>query len=102
MPRAIRLIKSRFPDAVVCTDVALDPYSSQVILDTNCNIEQLLSKYTCQGHDGVVLDGRISNDITIHQLQKQAVMQARAGADVVAPSGERHQHIVFYPSHVFN
>lgn len=52
---------------MVCTDVALDPYSSQ-------------------GHDGVVIDGKIVNDITICQLQKQAVMQARAGADIVAPS----------------
>ena len=41
-----------------------------------------------KGHDGVVLDGKIVNDITIMQLQKQAVMQARAGADIVAPSGE--------------
>ncbi len=68
MPRAVRLIKSRFPQAVVSTDVALDPYSSQ-------------------GHDGVVLNGEIANDITVMQLQKQAVMQARAGADIVAPSG---------------
>ena len=40
-----------------------------------------------QGHDGVVKDGRILNDVTIMQLQKQAVMQARAGSDIVAPSG---------------
>jgi delta-aminolevulinic acid dehydratase/porphobilinogen synthase len=39
-----------------------------------------------QGHDGVVADGRILNDVTVMQLQKQAVMQARAGADIVAPS----------------
>lgn len=39
-----------------------------------------------QGHDGVVENGKILNDITIMQLQKQAVMQARAGSDVVAPS----------------
>lgn len=61
------MIKSKFPDVVVVTDVALDPYSSQ-------------------GHDGVVLNGKIANDITIMQLQKQAVMQARAGCDIVAPS----------------
>ena len=67
VPRAIAAIKQAVPDAVVCTDVALDPYSSQ-------------------GHDGVVIDGKIVNDITICQLQKQAVMQARAGADIVAPS----------------
>jgi len=39
-----------------------------------------------QGHDGVVENGKIINDVTIMQLQKQAVMQARAGSDVVAPS----------------
>jgi len=67
VPRAIRMIKEKFPDSVVCTDVALDPYSNQ-------------------GHDGIVEDGKIINDATINQLCKQAVCQARAGADVVAPS----------------
>lgn len=65
--RAIRMIKEKYPDAVVCTDVALDPYSDQ-------------------GHDGVVEDGVILNDVTVTQLCKQAVSQARAGADIVAPS----------------
>lgn len=65
--RTIRMIKSAYPDAVVCTDVALDPYSDQ-------------------GHDGVVEDGIILNDVTVSQLCKQAVSQARAGADIVAPS----------------
>jgi porphobilinogen synthase len=67
VPRAIRLIKAKFPTAIMITDVALDPYSSM-------------------GHDGVIIDGKIVNDVTIMQLQKQAVMQARAGADIVAPS----------------
>lgn len=67
VPRAVAMIKHAHPDAIVMTDVALDPYSSQ-------------------GHDGVVKDGKILNDITIEQLQKQAVMQARAGADIVGPS----------------
>eukprot|EP01041_Mallomonas_annulata_P013692 gene13692-29110_t len=67
VPRALGMIKSKFPDVLVCTDIALDPYSNQ-------------------GHDGVVKDGKILNDVTIMQLQKQAVMQARAGSDVVAPS----------------
>ena len=67
VPRALRMIKEAFPDCIVCTDVALDPYSDQ-------------------GHDGVVEDGKILNDVTINQLCKQAVCQARAGADVVAPS----------------
>jgi len=65
--RAIGMIKQKYPESVVCTDVALDPYSDQ-------------------GHDGVVEDGKILNDVTITQLCKQAVSQARAGADVVAPS----------------
>lgn len=67
VPRAVRMIKEAYPDSIVCTDVALDPYSDQ-------------------GHDGVVEDGKILNDVTITQLCKQAVCQARAGSDVVAPS----------------
>jgi len=65
--RSIRMIKEKYPDAIVVTDVALDPYSDQ-------------------GHDGVVENGKILNDITITQLCKQAVSQAKAGADIVAPS----------------
>lgn len=67
VPRAIRMIKQKYPDLFVITDVALDPYSDQ-------------------GHDGVVKNGKIVNDISIIQLQKQALMHARAGADMVAPS----------------
>ncbi|MCO5602019.1 hypothetical protein L7F22_056146 [Adiantum nelumboides] len=68
VPRSIRLLKDKFPDLVIYTDVALDPYSSD-------------------GHDGIVRsDGVIMNDETVHQLCKQAVAQARAGADVVSPS----------------
>jgi len=67
VPRAVQMLKEALPDSIVCTDVALDPYSSK-------------------GHDGIVEDGRILNDETIEQLCKQSVMQARAGADVVAPS----------------
>ncbi|KAF3774883.1 Delta-aminolevulinic acid dehydratase [Nymphaea thermarum] len=68
VPRTIRLLKDKYPDIVIYTDVALDPYS-------------------CDGHDGIVSeDGTIMNDETVHQLCKQAVAQARAGADVVSPS----------------
>jgi porphobilinogen synthase len=67
VPRALRMIKAKHPDIIMCTDVALDPYSSM-------------------GHDGVVKDDKIVNDETLMQLQKQVVMQARAGADIVAPS----------------
>ncbi|MBS2599936.1 porphobilinogen synthase, partial [Salmonella enterica subsp. enterica serovar Typhimurium] len=63
VPRTIRLLKDKYPDLVIYTDVALDPYSSD-------------------GHDGIVReDGVIMNDETVHQLCKQAVSQARAGAD---------------------
>lgn len=67
MQRAIRALKSALPDLLVITDVALDPYSSD-------------------GHDGVLIDGRIDNDITLPILAEMAVSQARAGADIVAPS----------------
>lgn len=75
IPRAISAIKSKFPSMTVWTDVALDPYSDQ-------------------GHDGMVSSdsrgdggkGRILNDETIEQLCRQSICQARAGADVVAPS----------------
>ncbi|CAE7196957.1 HEMB [Symbiodinium natans] len=66
--RAIRNVKQAFPDVVVYTDVALDPYNSL-------------------GHDGIVRsDGVILNDETIAYLCKQAVSQAEAGADYVSPS----------------
>ncbi|RMH66188.1 MAG: porphobilinogen synthase [Bacteroidetes bacterium] len=66
-PRAIRAVKDAVPDLMVVTDVALDPYSSQ-------------------GHDGLVRGGQIVNDETLAILAEMAVVQARAGADVIAPS----------------
>ncbi|PSC76206.1 delta-aminolevulinic acid dehydratase [Micractinium conductrix] len=66
--RTISLLKDKFPDLEVYTDVALDPYNSD-------------------GHDGIVSDeGVILNDETIEYLCRQAVSQARAGADCVSPS----------------
>jgi porphobilinogen synthase len=65
--RTVRALKREVPDLVVITDVAMDPYSSH-------------------GHDGLVRDGRIDNDATLPILAAMAVAQARAGADVVAPS----------------
>jgi porphobilinogen synthase len=66
--RAIRLLKSTHPDLEIYTDVALDPYN-------------------CDGHDGIVRDdGVILNDETVEFLCRQAVSQARAGADCVSPS----------------
>jgi porphobilinogen synthase len=67
IPRAVRAIKQAVPDILVITDVALDPYSSE-------------------GHDGIVQDGTILNDETVAVLVKQALVQAEAGADFVAPS----------------
>jgi porphobilinogen synthase len=67
MQRAIRALKRALPELLVCTDVALDPYSSD-------------------GHDGVVIDGRVDNDVTLPILAAMAVSHAEAGADVVAPS----------------
>jgi len=67
MQRAIRFIKSHYPELFVMTDVALDPYSSY-------------------GHDGIVHDGEILNDETTDVLAKMSVSHAEAGADMVAPS----------------
>jgi porphobilinogen synthase len=67
IPRAVRAIKQAVPDILIITDVALDPYSSE-------------------GHDGIVQDGKILNDETVAVLVKQALVQAEAGADFVAPS----------------
>ena len=66
--RAVRALKSRFPDLGVITDVALDPF-------------------TTHGQDGIIDEhGYVLNDITIATLVKQALSHAEAGADVVAPS----------------
>lgn len=64
---AIHAVKSRFPDVVVMTDVAMDPYSSD-------------------GHDGLVENGEILNDETLEILGKMALAQAQAGADILGPS----------------
>ncbi len=67
MQRSIKAIKDAVPEMVVMTDVALDPFSSD-------------------GHDGVVINGEIVNDITVDVLAKMSVSHAEAGADFVAPS----------------
>ncbi|MBT3219730.1 MAG: porphobilinogen synthase [Proteobacteria bacterium] len=67
VPQTLRALKSNFPDLLVITDLALDPYSSM-------------------GQDGVVIDGEIHNELTIEALVKQGLCHARAGADIVAPS----------------
>jgi len=68
IPRAVAALKKRFPELGVMTDVALDPYTSH-------------------GQDGVIDDaGYILNDETLDILVKQALVQAAAGVDIVAPS----------------
>jgi porphobilinogen synthase len=68
VPRVVRELKKRFPELGVMTDVALDPYTSH-------------------GQDGVTdRNGYIINDVTLAALEKQALAQADAGVDIVAPS----------------
>ncbi|GJM30780.1 MAG: delta-aminolevulinic acid dehydratase [Cyclobacteriaceae bacterium] len=66
-PRTIEAVKSRLPEAVLLTDVAMDPYSSD-------------------GHDGLVVNGEIRNDETLEILAKMALVQAQAGTDIIGPS----------------
>ena len=65
--RTVNAIKSAHPDIGVICDVALDPYNSD-------------------GHDGFVRDGKILNDETVDALCLQAIVQAKAGCDIIAPS----------------
>ena len=65
--RSIRYIKEKFPTIGIMTDVALDPYTSH-------------------GHDGILIDNKINNDATIKILVKQALLQAKMGCDIIAPS----------------
>ncbi len=68
IPRAIKRVKDACPELGVIVDIALDPYTSH-------------------GHDGILDEaGYVANDITVEALRKQAVVLARAGADVLAPS----------------
>jgi len=65
--RSIRSIKKEFPDVGVICDVALDPF-------------------TDHGHDGLLINGKIDNDKTLEKLKDQALVQAAAGCDIIAPS----------------
>ena len=65
--KAVRAIKSSFPDMLVITDVCL-------------------CEYTSHGHCGMVDDGYVQNDATLELLAKEAVSHAQAGADIIAPS----------------
>ena len=65
--RAVRAVKRAVPELGLMTDVALDPYTSH-------------------GHDGLLQDGAILNDETVALLVEQSLIQAEAGADIIAPS----------------
>jgi porphobilinogen synthase len=65
--QSVRAIKQEFPDLGVLCDVALDPFTSH-------------------GHDGLIRDGKILNDETVAVLVQQALVQAQAGCDIIAPS----------------
>ena len=64
---SIRKIKDRFPEIVIIADVALDPY-------------------TDHGHDGLLVNGYVDNDLTLDILKSQSLVLAEAGADILAPS----------------
>src|SRR3954469_13348032 len=65
--KSVRAIKKEFPGLGVLCDVALDPFTSH-------------------GHDGLIRDGKILNDETVAVLVRQALVQAEAGCDIIAPS----------------
>lgn len=68
VPRAVRELKARFPELGLLTDVALDPF-------------------TTHGQDGLIDEtGYVLNDETVEVLKRQALVQAQAGVDIVAPS----------------
>lgn len=68
VPKAIRALKKEIPELGILTDVALDPY-------------------TTHGQDGIIDEhGYVQNDISVEILVKQALIQAQAGADIIAPS----------------
>ncbi len=65
--KSLKFIKREFPEIGVMCDVALDPYTSH-------------------GHDGVLINNKIDNDETVKVLKKQALLQAKMGCDILAPS----------------
>src|SRR5881398_682875 len=65
--KSVRAIKKEFPDLGILCDVALDPFTSH-------------------GHDGLITDSKILNDETVAVLVRQALVQAEAGCDIIAPS----------------
>jgi porphobilinogen synthase len=81
LPHAVRILKKELPTLSVITDIALDLYTSH-------------------GHDGLLIDDTVDNDLSIEALKTQALMHAKAGVDFVAPSdmmdgriGEIRKHL---------
>ena len=76
-PNAIRAVKEKYPELLVMTDVAMDPYSSD-------------------GHDGLVSEeGKILNDETLPILAEMACIQAQAGSDIIGPSDMMDGRVAF-------
>jgi len=73
---AIRKLKETFPEIAIMSDVAMDPYSSD-------------------GHDGLVVDGRIVNDETLPILARMSVAQAQAGVDIIGPSDMMDRRVAY-------
>jgi len=65
--KAIKFIKINYPSIGIMSDIALDPYTSH-------------------GHDGVIINNKVSNDETLKVLSKQAILNAQMGCDLIAPS----------------
>jgi len=80
---AIRKIKEEFPDVMLMSDVAMDPYSSD-------------------GHDGLVEQGQILNDKTLPILNKMALAQAQAGIDIIGPSDMMDGRVATIRTHLDN
>ena len=79
--KAITAIKEKFPDLVIMTDVAMDPYSSD-------------------GHDGLVENGKILNDATLEILGNMSLAQAKAGADILGPSDMMDGRVSYIRKHL--
>ena len=65
--KSIQSIKKRFPEIIIIADVALDPY-------------------TKHGHDGIIKNNDVDNDLTLDVLKSQSLLLAESGADIIAPS----------------
>ncbi len=74
--QAVKAIKDAGYDIGIMTDVALDPY-------------------TTHGHDGIIIDDIVANDVSVEILVKQALLQAQAGSDIIAPSDMQDGRIGF-------